>query len=605
MKAHKRCSLRYRQLVLLGALVASAPAGLTGQDVVASSNRVGFDSALVRDGAEAAQARFERDRRRLAPRASSGSWGGSCDEIVGRMCMRFEGGSDWWPTPEPPALTDAREGLLDRLSNLAEMIPGDGWILGQRARYLIEAGRADAAFELSDACGLPEEWWCDALAGLSLHVLSEFPGAEERFDRAMDRMPAATRSEWLDTRWLMDQEGRELLDSQDSDYRERVETRFWAWSDPLFLIEGNDFRTEMLARRTMNRISEDARNGYSMRWGSDLEELLVRYGWEMGWEVTNPRMHGQIGALPSAVGHQHPESRDYAAPGNALDTPISAEPREWNPRAGGRTTTGYAPSYSPVIAPARVEILKFPRGHETIVVGLIEMEEDTSYHRSHEHEPLMLPPRFSDQPAQRGLFLIPAAGVEPYSIRGEGGSGVLMKTVPAGEYLVSAEVWYPDSARAGRFRTGLDLPLLAPDVAATSDLVLADPGDADPESLEELIPHLAFGPFRAGTSIRVAWEVTGIGLHEEVLEYDLRLVKVEGGLLRRVGGLFGLGGPARPVQLGWSEAGPTRLEPSLRSVVVSLPADVEPGEYRIQVELRSVGRAPLLMERRVEVLPAR
>lgn len=168
----------------------------------------------------------------------------------------------------------------------------------------------------------------------------------------------------------------------------------------------------------------------------------------------------------------------------------------------------------------------------------------------------------------------------------------MMLTVPAGEYLIGAEVWIPDSARAGRFRTGLDLPSLAPDLAAASDLVLAEPGLEDPARLGDLLPHLTFGPFRAGTSLRVAWEVTGLGLKEEVLDYDLQLEKVQGGLLRRVGGLLGIGGPPRPVQLSWSEAGPGSLEPTLRSVVLSLPADTEPGEYRIQIDLRSVGRAP-------------
>ena len=599
MKAPTPSSSRTRQFILLGVLMAGAPgvaSAAAGQDELASIDRPTFDSALVRDDAEAAQARFERDRRRFAPRAPSGSWGGSCDEIVGRMCMRFEGGSDWWPTPEPPELTEARDSLLERLSDLARMIPGDSWILGQRVRYLIEADRPESALALANDCGIAQAWWCEALAGLSEHVRSDFSAAESRFDRALEQMPSETRSEWLDAEWLMDSDGRDLLDTPDEQSRAGVEGRFWHWSDPLFLVEGNDFRTEMMSRRAMNRVSEDARNGYSMRWGDDLEELLVRYGWELGWEVTNPRMNGQIGALPSAVGHQHPESRDYSAPGRALDSPVAAESRLWNPQAGGRTTTGYAPSYAPVIAPARVELLKFPRGHETIVVGLIELEPDTSYHRSHGHEPLPLPEVFSGRPAQRGLFFLP---------RDEGGSGVTMKTVPAGEYLLSAEVWYPDSARAGRVRTGLDLPHLAPDVAATSDLALADPEGGDPEQLEDLIPHLVFGPFEAGTAVRVAWEVTGIGLQQEVLEYDLRLEKRGGGLLRRVGGLFGLGRPDRPVQLSWTEAGPEQLKPTLRSVVVSLPGDLEPGEYTIQVELRSMGRAPLVIERRVEVLPAR
>lgn len=591
-------------MVLSGILLALAPPALRGQDVVASRPAAAVDSLLVRSDAESAQARFERDRRRLVPRAPSGSWAGSCDEIVGRMCMRFEGGSDWWPTPESPELTEARRGLLQRLAGLAELLPGDSWILGQRIRYLIEAGSAGEARALAISCGLPEGWWCDALAGLAAHVQSDFPEAERSFDRALAAMPDSVRTDWEDIEWLMDADGRDLLDDEDAD-PERIADRFWRWSDPLFLIEGNDFRTEMLARRAVNRISRDSRNGYSMPWGSDLEELLVRYGWEIGWEVTNPRASGQIGATPSAVGHQHPESRDYSAPGAALQAVTSTEPGQWNPRAGGRTTTGYAPIYAPVVAPARVEILRFPRGRETVLIALVEMEPDTSYHRSHGHEPLAMPKAFADRPAQRGLFLVSQDQESPRRVIESGGSGALMLTVPAGEYVLGAEVWYPDSARAGRYRTGIDLPGLAPDVAATSDLVLTDAMAPEPTDLADLAVTLNFGPFRAGEDFRVVWEITGIGLSAETLDYQLRLQKTEGGLLSRIGGFLGLGGPPRPVELAWTELSPDALVPNLRWVRLVLPPDIKPGEYRIQLQLRSVGRAPLLMERLIEVLPAR
>ena len=53
--------------------------------------------------AKEAQARFERFREDRIP-PELGGFGGGCDELVGRFCLRFESGEDEseWSVPDEP-----------------------------------------------------------------------------------------------------------------------------------------------------------------------------------------------------------------------------------------------------------------------------------------------------------------------------------------------------------------------------------------------------------------------------------------------------------------------------------------------------------------------
>ncbi|MDT8342716.1 MAG: hypothetical protein RQ751_14495, partial [Longimicrobiales bacterium] len=122
-------------LALLAALAPGRPAAAQDEPL---------DSAGLRAAAERAQARFESVRRRHAPEALG--WpGGRCDELVGRLCLRLEPGTDWWPRPEAAEVVEARARLLTELAEVGRRIPGDVWVRGQRVAYLGEAGRGEEA----------------------------------------------------------------------------------------------------------------------------------------------------------------------------------------------------------------------------------------------------------------------------------------------------------------------------------------------------------------------------------------------------------------------------------------------------------------------------
>ncbi len=581
--------------------VLLALAALTGGSVPVAAGQEP-DSAAVHGAARDAQAAFERGRLRRAPEAR-GDWGGDCDEIVGRMCLRLEQSDDWWPGPPDAEDVEAREALLHELARAGEAVPGDLWILAQRTYYLWEAGRPEAALPLlEEPCPVSPTWWCDALRGFALHRAHRFPEAEDAFRRALEAMPLGTDRQWLDPRLVVDREGREALDAAGGE-RDLLVDRLWALSDPLFLVPGNDRWTEHMARRVQEFMQEDSRNGYGLRWGDDLAETLVRYGPEIGWEERRPGP-GQIAAPSDGIGHQHPETRSLVAPGRALRSVAATNPEDWNP--GGRylPRSGYAPPYAPVILPAAGALHLVPRGREITVVTDLGLPEDTSYHAAHGHPPLPVPESVGSGSPRYGLFAVDPEG--RVVARAEGGDGRLSLTVPPGRYLLSGEVWAPDSLRAGRLREGIDWPGAPEDVPTISDLLLADPPPEEVGSLEAVLPHLRAGAraerVAPGETILVAWELHGLGWRPaEPLRYELGFQEAGEGFFRRAGRFLGLVGDPWTQDLRWSEEGPSTPGPAFRATRLTLPPDMEEGAYLIRLEVGMDGRQTLVAERAVRV----
>ncbi|MDT8340941.1 MAG: hypothetical protein RQ751_05465, partial [Longimicrobiales bacterium] len=439
-----------------------------------------------------------------------------------------------------------------------------------------------------------ETWWCPALRGYALHALQRYVEAEGAFRRALAARDPEEAERWTDPAILLGREGRARVSG-------RVEAAwwegagFWEMADPLFLVPGNDRWTEHLARQVLARIRDGAVNPYGLRWGDDLTEALVRFGPEAGWERVRPGPADR-GAAPGAVGQHHPESRGHLPPAAALAGPGGTPPEAWNPAGRRNPAAVYAPAYAPVVLPVPGPVLRFPRGDSLVLAARLELPPDTTWHRGHGHPTLPVPPAFRGLPPRVGLFAL-RSGSLAAADTAPGVSGSVRIALPPGEYLVSGEVWAPDSLRAGRVREGITFTGFPPDLPTLSDLILAEADGTDPATLEEALPALRDAIPSGGDRFRVGWEVHGLGWHPETLEYALEVHRVGGGLLRRLGGLLGLGGAGERVELAWREEGPRAPGPHFRSTEVELPTDAAPGDYRIRVTVRMPGREPLTAER--------
>ena len=206
------------------------------------------DSTRVRSQAEDAQERFERIRRQQLPYV----WDGGrrpCDERIGRFCLWHGGEDDWEPVPDPADLVEAREELLTTLAGAADHIPADEWILGQRVRYLGEAGRWGDAGRLGRACGGAVSSWCNVLEGFALHGMGRYEAALELFRRGLETMEPEEARKWRDPSVLLDGTGSDVLEdaadeAADEDEWEDVTARVWTLADPLYLVPGNDRESE-------------------------------------------------------------------------------------------------------------------------------------------------------------------------------------------------------------------------------------------------------------------------------------------------------------------------------------------------------------------------
>lgn len=629
----------------LGAL--STAADLRAQVVrgAPDTSRVVVDSSDALSVARAAQARFERRRVRLLPTTWE-SFGGSCDEVVGRICVTF-GEGEWYPQPEDPEIVMARRALLTELDSLQALLPGDSWILGQRVWYRAEADDWGRALGAAARCGLAEDerWWCHALEGFALHGMGRYRQAEATFETALAGMDPERAHRWTVPRWPVDGDARELLEEEAGE-RGRASTagmvdsqtaqaraagpeagplldRLWALADPLWLVPGNDRRTAHLARWTASEIRDGARNPFRLPWGDDLTELTVRHGWQEGWE----RIHARsLTYEDQVVGHDHPMGRDYMPPGEVLLDPSGAEAEDLQPGVP-RPRSLHAPDYAPVLLPMEGQVAVFPRDGGVVVAAAHFLPDDTTFHSDHGHPlPWLGPGDQADLPDRIGLFALsvgdetpraegptpglpvahrPRTARRPHLLgvqRAGGTGGALLLELPPGDHVVSAESWSPRRRRAGRLRVGVPARPVVPDVATLSDIVLLRPGPEEPATLEEAVDRLLPRPRVApGQPFAIGWEVSGLGFRPETLRFQVSIQRSDRDVFHRIGDFLGLSDPPRPLNLSWEEPGPVEPGHLFRYLELDVPA-LEEGEYEIRLVLRTAERSDAVSTLRFEVI---
>jgi len=569
---------------------ASAPGDLT------------TDSADLEAEAREAQTHFERVRRKHLPYNSR--WrSGPCDRTIGRLCWRLQDLNRWQPRGEPFVVMTERDSLLARLAWVGDEEPGNDWVLGQRIWYLLEAGHTDRALALARACGSPSTWWCDALQGLVLHRAGWYAEAGVVFDSALSAMGPDRSARWEDIASLVDGGTNDLLRSagdRSTAARDSLVRRIWHLADPLYLVPGNDRRTEEMARHTAILIRSDGATPHEMAWAEDMSDLVLRYGWEIGWEDVPPRP-GELGATQKVVGYEDPDIRDFMPSRDMLEQPLEVRDKGWAPSMYRSARSGYAPAYANAILPMDSHIMLFTRGDRSLVAATYQLPTDTTFRtRKGIRSAHAVPIAFERSPTRAGLFLDMVDQDVVHGWTNSGASrGLLMVEAPAGDYRASVELLDPASGRASVYRNGLAVPRVAPDVMVLSDLVPVE-GDSLPTSTVEALRRLRLDDNAvSGQPLVVGWEIWGLGHEPVTVHYRLSLEPTHGGVLGKLGGLLGQEKPA--ALLEWSEPGPDQPGAAFRSVTLALPR-IEDGDYLLRLEATVPGRSPVVSQHTMHVV---
>ena len=585
------------------------------------------DSDRVRSQAEDAQERFERIRRRLLPdvRADGGR---PCEERIGRLCLWHGGEDDWEPVPDPSDLVDERDDLLEAMAAAADRIPADEWILGQRIRYLGEAGRWEDAVRLARACGGAAPSWCSVLEGFALHGMGRYEMALERFRSGLETMDPEEARKWKDPSMLLDGKGSDVLDdATGQDQWEDVRARVWTLADPLYLVAGNDRESEHYARWTFSKMSDGARNAWGMRWGDDLEEITLRYGWERGWERVRPEFGAGRDVL-SVIGHQLPDGKEFTPPGRVLEGPSTLQPGTWIPEEE-RPRSAHVPAYAPSLLPGIAQVAVFHRGDSILVAASTELPANPDTVRNGATTwpptgndgaavgPIPWPqPPLLDGPEQFGLFVVDEMDRISGATDRIGGAtrrisgtsrgpreGAFHLTVPAGKYLLSVEAWAPEEGLGGRIRHGISTEVIPDDLATLSDLILLHPGDALPRTLFSAFPSMrSSARLEVDTPLVLGWEIFGLRPRQEDVSFQLSFYKEGESFFGKIGRWLGFGGREEPLRIVWSEPGPSDIAPWFRAIEVTIP-EVDPGEYVFRLGVTTPGRGELVRTRLVEIVP--
>jgi hypothetical protein len=574
-----------RFAVLAGSIVIVVPPPASAQtDRVAvdrSTRAEAQDSVSVLARARTAQAAFERFRFHRLPR-TWGSSSGKCDETIGRFCFSFSDSEQGdQPKPEPPVIAERRRELLASFAQAAAALPGDEWIVGQRVRYLLEAGEEDAGIAAARACQA-ERWWCAALEGMALHEAQRFADAEQAFAAALAAMPGEESERWTDVEVLLEPADKRVWRTVPEADRARLLRRMWWLADPLWSESGNDRLTEHFARWTMARIQRRARQVDMARWGDDLSEVVVRYGWFTAWERNEPVFYSSAQSA-SAVSYNEPRTWEFIPPLETVRDPTLLRGDEWPLSESQPTTTRYAPEYARHIMMLPHQLAVFPRRSGALLVAGYALPEDS------------LP---ADPRLRAALVAMDDAGgrrsESPW--QPTAASGAMYVELPAINTVVSLELREDSTRAVARRRQAVAWEA----DARVSDLLLLAHPDARPVEVMEAA-RIARGSavLAPGERVGVFWEMYDVEASDSV---QVRVGLIPGRAVwgRRRLEAIGIVKGARTVRMGWSEgveAGPVVG----RSLAVGIPPDLRPGEYTLEVTVTAPGMAPATARRPITV----
>jgi hypothetical protein len=530
------------------------------------------DSAEIAKHARGLQASFERRRRQMLPRFYTGT----ADRclIVGRFCEwhpKFD--RDYVVPGEGQNIVRARSEMLRELEKASDALPGDDWIVGQRIRYLLET-RDTSAVTVARTCRA-SRWWCDALLGMTLHVRGDYASADSAFGVALDSMPEETRCHWLNLKPLLDDDIRGTYSKMSCAEREAADARIWWVSDPLFMVPGNERRTEHFSRVLHTVLQQNSVNTYGLNWGGDLAELILRFGWAEKW-TQEPSRSMYVESQPTITGHEREPGYHFfltqRPPDSvALIADSVFDIYQFPPREQ------YSPTYARGFENLDAQVARFRRGDSTRIVAAFNVKGDTIFGKTKFTAALVAT---GDTGAVQSRTDVAESSV----------ANTLTVTTALKEQVVGVELLANDSSGAARWRSGFgEIPLDSGRISV-SDLLFVDGAPALPADLAEATERAHGGTrFNRNTKIGLFWELYGKAPADSTVPISLTITRVQESLLRRTFRALRIVPKPMPLNIRWQENGAAGVL-SARSIVLDLSA-IPAGKYAVKLQVGDDARA--------------
>lgn len=538
------------------------------------------------------QMEFEGFRRENLPSMSFGRGpSGACDERVGRFCYWYDERQAPAP-PEPASIRQARDRLVALLDSSAREYPAERWTAGQLVRYLTESGRNAEAVAAADRCE-SEGWWCPALRGFALHAAARYSAADSAWSRALAAMEGGERCEWRDIKLLLDDDLLKDYRGFDCARRELFEQRVWWLSRPMLSSPGNDARSEFLSRQLYAKFLEHAPSVYALGFDADEQELLLRYGWPRAWTSQNASAPG--GRSQKVItGHEPAPAPPMLPMAATVNNPALSDSIGWRGKGLPGVRARYAPEYARRLLPLPHQSAVFRRGDSALVVVAYDVSGeaalDSAGSATADGDRLTAALVLTKgEEADATVVRLPNPGVR----------GTMTARTSWGPMLMSAEVAANSRKVLSRARYGMRATDTPGSRVSISDLLLFEPYDGMPATLDDVIPHarasLIVPP---GSRVGLYWETYNTNPTGEGIQVSITVApeQKDGSWMRRGLTALRLVREAQPITVGLSDVSARGLAYTPRAVVVDL-ATLKAGRYMMELEITAEGTIPVRAER--------
>lgn len=524
-------------------------------------------------------------------------------------------------------IRDRRRKVLVLLDSTSQLLPGDGWLSGQRVRFHVDQQNWQQAIDAARSCRA-NRWWCLALEGYATGRQGAVHHADSTFARMRASMEPQLRCRWTDVGDLLPQHEQEEYRPLDCASREVVQDRLWWLADPLYRHVGNDRLVEQEMRRVeillRQATTHDERYAwYAERGGDAFPQMIRRYGWPSytAWggarEDVGHTSWLDIHFSPSAAPYttfEYTLGRIRALPGwPAVVSPFEAVETDWM-LASENVAGEPSPTWWPVehFNPRR-RLVQLPEGQtaffrrqSTVLVATALRLRHPVIAAENSFDVLML-----TSPAPHRVDSVAQAIAR-------GGAKVVLRgasdTLPA---IMSIEA----SGRSldARSRFGVvppaTLAAMRAGEIAISDPVLLEPAQgqsamvAGDDELNAMLPSSELAADER--AIRIFWESYGLAAGDSV-RISVRVTRdVTVGRLRRIGIALNIAtDPNNSVQVQWTEPNPQRATRSLvgpvpvqmRLLALNL-SELVPGPYVLEISMQRPGGPIAQSQRRFSIIP--